>query len=217
MSEEPNDGMMRGWRTIFAQQQKRRVMNARHQALTNAHHSMLLATFANHNASKWLHHNNKLMTRCWQLHWTPSNCCLPCPMSLIGCGNSKPLDRIIHALARSSQQKSPVNLKIVIAPNLTSGQKHVYSQSQNQGHNEGQQQIHLPELPNIVEQQLRGNSVYGESQRKLSGDDHRKHTCSGKHSVTATRRHECMAFSALRAVHGMLIYSIYMSLCASIS
>ena len=37
------------------QQQKRRVMNARHQALTKAHHRMLLATFANHNASKWLH------------------------------------------------------------------------------------------------------------------------------------------------------------------
>ena len=36
------------------QQQKRRVIKALHQALTKAHHRMLLATFANHSASKWL-------------------------------------------------------------------------------------------------------------------------------------------------------------------
>lgn len=40
--------------TMREQQQKRRVMNALHQAFTNAHHSMLLATFANHRASKCL-------------------------------------------------------------------------------------------------------------------------------------------------------------------
>ena len=34
-----------------AQQQKMRVMRARHQAFTKAHHRMLLATLANQRAS----------------------------------------------------------------------------------------------------------------------------------------------------------------------
>ena len=37
--------------TMRVQQQKMRVIRARHHALTKAHHRMLLATLANHSAS----------------------------------------------------------------------------------------------------------------------------------------------------------------------
>ena len=36
----------------------------------------------------------------------------------------------------------------------------------------------LPQFADVVEQQLCGDSVDGESKRKLSGDDHWKHACS---------------------------------------
>ena len=41
-------------RTMRLQQQQRRVMSARHQAFTKAHHRMALAMLANHSASKCL-------------------------------------------------------------------------------------------------------------------------------------------------------------------
>ena len=45
--------------TIRVWQQKIRLTNARHHALRNAHHMMLVTVFANQRASKWLCHSRK--------------------------------------------------------------------------------------------------------------------------------------------------------------